>query len=531
MKILLGLQLNEDDSDTNIITTIESTYNDAGVYPILDVKHTITGIYKSIETNKYDAVIIQEHISTARSFSLKDLDNITDRFNGNILFLLGEESSKDNNLLKDLFSLGIYNALKMEDTFFKDIVNLTINGRTKSDAKRYYGIDALEKRPVNNSGLSHVLQDNVIKKIVSNLESASDESLEESYLDVFNNYEFRQNVFIVSRMSEALQERLTGIEEFDRLVSTLHIGQQDNKNDQEADSKENEKEVEIRYIPKIEKKIEMYTEIPDDYKKTILLIGDYGIGATFMTSCLAQQFAEEYTTAVLDMDLKYYDLFFHLSFGNEAKNLSTLIDLEGDITQLLTKNIIGYKTNKNMNVFTEYYKRMKGRTPEVKDIIELINLLKKKHKILMIDMPIYTDRDLIREIKVHIDNVVVVVDQDICRLERIADRLRDLGIDQFDFIVNKYSSKVKNYKEKNIGNIFNNMNLQFNRSFTVSFEEKANKAVASHELYLPSFGKAFKEEIENVANYYYRKNKKIKAVISGIKSDKNSLMSQDLCIK
>jgi cell division protein FtsB len=127
-------------SDDSIIEGVKNTFNEAG----LTVKqcHVRTGkslISQYLSANHDTTAIVLSQYQGNIMYTPTEVDTISTMVPELKVILILDEK-KGSTYLKELESYGIYTALFEDDANYQTIANLIINGRSKKEARKYYGV-------------------------------------------------------------------------------------------------------------------------------------------------------------------------------------------------------------------------------------------------------------------------------------------------------------------------------------------------------------------------------------------------------
>ena len=154
MKILFAV--NNEKISKSIIKKYQNEYKEIISYKNV---YYFNAILKELQKdNTYDRIIISEDLEPFTNnnyeqidkFIFERLDNISDeatntsRSDTPIILISSDRSTKSDEILIKLFSIGIYNALIGTDRNIDEICKLIKVPRTKKEAKLYYKIDSEE---------------------------------------------------------------------------------------------------------------------------------------------------------------------------------------------------------------------------------------------------------------------------------------------------------------------------------------------------------------------------------------------------
>lgn len=117
----------------------------------LDLVHRYRkeGILEYVKEHpEYQTVILQEVLQRSSPYSAEDLIKITDDRHVNVIVSLNQ-NHHGTDYMEKLYTAGIYNAIFECDAYAETIIDLVIQGRTRKEARKYYGISSyMEKEDV-----------------------------------------------------------------------------------------------------------------------------------------------------------------------------------------------------------------------------------------------------------------------------------------------------------------------------------------------------------------------------------------------
>ena len=175
MKVLFAV------SNENITTSVISKYQQK-YKEIVTSKNVyyFNAIIKELQNDKsYDAIVIGEDLEPISNnnydvidkFIIEKLDRISDEASKStgedipITFICSDRRTKSDQLLRSLFSMGIYNALVGNDRSLDNVCSLINKPRNKKEAKKYYRIDdddPIEYEPANEELVSEEQLRNIL---------------------------------------------------------------------------------------------------------------------------------------------------------------------------------------------------------------------------------------------------------------------------------------------------------------------------------------------------------------------------------
>ncbi len=143
-------------------------------------KYFFNAIIKELAKDKtYDVIVISEDLEPVANnnydqidkFILEKLDDISDeatKANGEdvpIIFICSDRRTRNDDLLRNLFSMGIYNALVEKDRNIPEVCRLINRPRAKKEAKKYYLLDGEET--TYNGGSNALVSEDQINNILN----------------------------------------------------------------------------------------------------------------------------------------------------------------------------------------------------------------------------------------------------------------------------------------------------------------------------------------------------------------------------
>lgn len=108
--------------------------------------------YQKMAIEKYisehedvDVLVVSEFLQSSKPYDIKDFETLNDILPSLTIIPIFSSERKNTPFINKILSLGIYNALFDEDASVSAIVDLIINGRTRKEAKYYYGAESIEE--------------------------------------------------------------------------------------------------------------------------------------------------------------------------------------------------------------------------------------------------------------------------------------------------------------------------------------------------------------------------------------------------
>ena len=191
--IALKERLQEVAAERNLKLQLVSRYRKEGVYQYV------------MEHPDYKYVILQEVLQSSSPYKAEDVALLTDERDIRVIIVLNK-SHAGNRYMRVLYAAGILDALYEEDAHAERIVELLCSGRTRKEARRYYGIESA----ADVEKALQIIDDDRVKNFLSYIDSGG------PCTEVINRYEF-----VASRMSAA--ENLHLIKKMDaKLAGEIH---------------------------------------------------------------------------------------------------------------------------------------------------------------------------------------------------------------------------------------------------------------------------------------------------------------------
>ena len=220
MKVLFAV------SNENITTSVISKYQQK-YKEIVTSKNVyyFNAIIKELQNDRsYDAIVIGEDLEPISNnnydvidkFIIEKLDIISDEASKSsgedipIIFICSDRRTKSDQLLRNLFSMGIYNALVGNDRSLDKVCSLINKPRNKKEAKKYYmidGDDSIEYEPASEDLVSEEQLRNILTyyKKIGNDEKKCVQAFE-SIASQYNNAQLRLIVKVLPMEVKAILE-------------------------------------------------------------------------------------------------------------------------------------------------------------------------------------------------------------------------------------------------------------------------------------------------------------------------------------
>ncbi|MBE0451621.1 MAG: hypothetical protein IBX70_12355 [Clostridia bacterium] len=149
---------------------------------------------------EYDVIIVHQNVSSV-PLTAEDFEALLDSSgDGLVIPLLNETPGSE--MMKRLFSVGIYNAIYQEESSADFIVKIIQTNRKRNDAKEYYAITSSDVKMVSE----HILSEVQVKRIVEFLRSSSD--VEGGFKYNIENLSTPQKLYLIQQLPEDLKEDL-----------------------------------------------------------------------------------------------------------------------------------------------------------------------------------------------------------------------------------------------------------------------------------------------------------------------------------
>lgn len=92
------------------------------------------------ENHSFHTIILQEILQQSSPYTAEDLAALTDERNVNVIVSL-DPNHYGNEFMRTIYTAGIMNALFDKDAYADQIIDLIIKGRSRKEARKYYGIE------------------------------------------------------------------------------------------------------------------------------------------------------------------------------------------------------------------------------------------------------------------------------------------------------------------------------------------------------------------------------------------------------
>lgn len=143
LHIVLGISgLNDD-----VLKKIKETFNSKNIKINRCVsKYEKGAIEKYIsENDDVDLLIVSEFLQSSNPYSISDYEKLNDLIPDLMIIPVISNEKKNSPYINKILALGIYTALFENDASIINIVNLSITGRTRKEARYYYGAESIKE--------------------------------------------------------------------------------------------------------------------------------------------------------------------------------------------------------------------------------------------------------------------------------------------------------------------------------------------------------------------------------------------------
>lgn len=165
--ILLKERLQEAAAEKGLKLQIVSRYRKEGVYQYVT------------EHPEYQYVILQEILQSSSPYTAEDVALLTEERDVRVIIVLNKNHA-GNRYMRVLYAAGILDALYEEDAYAEKIVELLCRGRTRKEARRYYGIESA----ADVEKAMQIIDEDRLKSFLSYIESGG------PYNETISRYEF-----------------------------------------------------------------------------------------------------------------------------------------------------------------------------------------------------------------------------------------------------------------------------------------------------------------------------------------------------
>lgn len=196
--ILLKERLQEAACEKGLKLQIVSRYRKEGVYQYV------------VEHPDYQHVILQEILQSSSPYTAEDAALLTDEQNTRVIIVLNK-SHAGNRYMRVLYAAGILDALYEEDAYAEKIVELLFQGRTRKEARKYYGIETVAD--VEKS--MQIIDEERLKSFLGYIEGGGPlGETKDRYEFVAARMTAAENLHLIKNMGSGLSKTLSGSELF-----------------------------------------------------------------------------------------------------------------------------------------------------------------------------------------------------------------------------------------------------------------------------------------------------------------------------
>ena len=225
IKIIVGLP--DSPNNERILDALSEKFLDQNVSAEFVSVYGKLGIEKTLAKDPgYNLLILNEELELASPVDAAFIDRLTDDYPSLGIVLIVKDERYQSTFLRRLFERNLYTVLLDKDSSVDQIVAVALAGRTKKEARMYYGLFADEQEP--EGGHEAVLDDGAVNSALSHLERAVGDELDEAYGYVSGRFTDQQNLYLIGRMSDNLKERLANHLTYRRFVAMMNPIEQPN---------------------------------------------------------------------------------------------------------------------------------------------------------------------------------------------------------------------------------------------------------------------------------------------------------------
>lgn len=377
------------------------------------------------QDSKYDIAIINEKLDG--DFDLIEIVRFLSRNNIRPIMLLGNRSEKDP-LIHALIKRKEYNFLYGGKLKIDDIISCVLKPRKYQDIEHLVDINAADYEVQG-------------KRIIDGVDTGK----------------FQQNQF-QSGGGDGPVIRPPGLGEYEPKKSPSKFSafstQKSEPKERQMSDYEKSKSPERVVVQQ-----QYVAQLPDDYKKNIVIYSNQQVGKSFVASNIAATFAANgQRTALVDMDFKnksqYY--YFDMSkFEAKAKNPNDINIIEkvfehgnNHPNDLLDKIFNPYK---NLYVITSH-PDLNVVDYDIDDLYRVYMLLKNMFDIVVYDLPGVCSENYLKLLMTESDDIFIITNQNCSILDRTEKDFRDVLIGYY--VNNKISLVINQYIDDSVLNSY-----------------------------------------------------------------------------
>lgn len=507
MRILFGLNQSSDNSiEENILKRYREKTNKTFEYK---KEFDLIGIGKQVAFGEYDILILNELLERQNAITTDFLDRLTDKYsNLRIIFIVDVEGHDQDNYIKKLFNIGIYDVVYSYDLSIDILLDLIIKPRLKAEAKAYLNISEIEDVVVE-SELEYIPEDE-LNNILDYFSVIEKEMIPQIFEHVCSQYNEKQIMFLIRVLPDNVIDSLkkNDNEIFKKYYNRIPLDNGVNIEEKiapfkkikvkEGIKREDNKDVETKIITK--NIIQKEYIIPDDYKKVVLFLGNEKTGVTTIVDLISGYFSDIGKKVVaLDMTSDNNGIFKIKSWGRED------IKVEQNVEKILI--------NSNYEI---------GKIEANVSFLDVFDTITLSNDLIIVD----GDFNISPEILKWANSIFVVSDLNVLNCVNLKNNLKNIlkhnvNAKKQHLIINKYvKCKVS---EKDIVNMLkqpipylegdepdNYININ-ERYFTIDFDIELYKRLLSSYIYVDSeikINNTIKQQLDELASYIYPINQK-----------------------
>ncbi len=208
IKVVCGLN-----NETNILLKerLQDAAAEKGLKLQIISRYRKEGVYQYVmEHPDYQCVILQEILQSSSPYTAEDVALLTDERNIRVIIVLSKNHI-GNRYMRVLYAAGILDALYEEDAYAEKIVSLLFHGRSRKEARKYYGIETVAD--VEKS--MQIIDEERLKSFLSYIEGGG------PFRETIDRYEFvatrmtaAENLHLIKNMDSGLAKALLESELF-----------------------------------------------------------------------------------------------------------------------------------------------------------------------------------------------------------------------------------------------------------------------------------------------------------------------------
>lgn len=478
----------------NAIEVLTKALKDVGIDVEIDHFESLRLVIRNISKG-YEVAIISKNIGNEQ-VTVEILDQLTDEAPNVRYVPLIDQDDLGSEFIGGVYGLGIYSALTGADANPKNLVKMIKDGRLKADAKKYYRLtdQMIGQSPAAEKTTGPVIDSSLLSTYIASLRKSKE--VDAAYEEIVDGLNDEQNRYFVEQLPRGVKKKLV-----DNAIYRSFAGEMPVKVNEKVESGPNivvQKTYETAEVP----------VLPSDYKKVIVVLGmETGVGATTVATEMAEGFAGQgIKTGLIDMDLAAFETFFRFELNSKGENLIHYLYAGS------AHESFGEQPIKNLSVYSDYFEHRKK--PFDDDLTErftqLVRHVKDENQVVILDVTFRRQRTKeILNVMSLADECILVLTQNAPMLSRLHVYKDIITHGKYDFVINMYSPKVKTLREKQIGNILDDIGVVFGTSFVVPFTPEVHTSLAKRETVTHSGAdEEFCESVSRMCEHYFRTKKK-----------------------